>query len=1041
MKKKPEFKKLFFIILSFILFFFICEVSAAEKKALDIVLVIDKSGSMRQSDTDKLRCEASKLFVHLCSNDDKIGVIEFGNGADESFPLAFASNENKNKICEVIDKIESNNNNTSIHLALEKSFKILKAGSSGQNARIPIIVFLTDGQIKGAGDLPKGTSVERAMTSIDATCSEMKAAGIRVMSIGLGKKYDKELLKMISDTTSGFLYESENPEFLIKAYKTIFMDISNRLMLTQQIESDEIKYKYPVSADEKDAIILVSKKVYDSEMKLVSKKQIMTNNSQLDASKFLTMPARLYELIKVVNPSKGILDINLKYPQKSKYELLFIKNLALHINLISPKGSGSEYYEGDKIPLEIQLYRLDGISIKNSNFSIKLIATPPGGQPIEIRLNRDGDFFRSEFIPETYGSYNIKFVTSLNEQGTVFENYKELNLFIKQKEILKVLRIEPVQLKYTRGSKTNVAVRILRAGFDLTDDSAKSVIVTAKTSDNGNGSEKVTLKRNAENFYIGTLPLNESGKVQIDLSAEAPLCKSDTVSFNVEVIDKPTINIESPISTKILKIKDVKIKARLNLGETSTDENIEITGEIGLYPQKTRIPVKFIQSKEDKSLYICNFVPDRDGTYAIRATTNILNSNVFSDWVMFYAYNIDNPELKVSVNKISLGATVKLSVKLLPDDSTYKNESVANIFMQKPDGTAFTIELKDDGSALSCDAKAGDGIYSTIFKDTQKLGDYKFMATVSYPKLSIPNELRSFNSKTKNLGIKYIVDVEDAEKKYNPIDFNSVYDIDVMKNGSGCDGVGNFTVSVKVPKPGIYKAKFITNQDNPDVNAFLYYKEQSNYQFTAKLNGYENKFIFSYRLTCLQDGKKVTLPITMLFIDESGREFKETFYVTGVAYIPIPVWPIVLLLIIIIIVIKRIIKLKNQVFDFNIDIKGEKGLGIDSPTNGDITDRYITNNYISNKKTFYIDVNLEDSSNLFDFSGKNKHIEICCDESEKNKWTINISGRVDCIKKYKLPEEKASLDIEPGDRVEIKDGLEIFIDKYTMKFTKITINK
>jgi Ca-activated chloride channel family protein len=47
----------------------------------DIILLIDSSGSMKQTDPRNYRKEAPKLFISLLDKDDRVGIMSFGDAA------------------------------------------------------------------------------------------------------------------------------------------------------------------------------------------------------------------------------------------------------------------------------------------------------------------------------------------------------------------------------------------------------------------------------------------------------------------------------------------------------------------------------------------------------------------------------------------------------------------------------------------------------------------------------------------------------------------------------------------------------------------------------------------------------------------------------------------------------------------------------------------------------------------------------------------------------------------------------------------------
>ena len=58
-----------------------------ENNGIDVVLAIDTSGSMKKTDPNNLRSEASKLFISLLSEDSRVALVTFDTKATTLSPL------------------------------------------------------------------------------------------------------------------------------------------------------------------------------------------------------------------------------------------------------------------------------------------------------------------------------------------------------------------------------------------------------------------------------------------------------------------------------------------------------------------------------------------------------------------------------------------------------------------------------------------------------------------------------------------------------------------------------------------------------------------------------------------------------------------------------------------------------------------------------------------------------------------------------------------------------------------------------------------
>lgn len=120
------------------------------RKKLDVVLIIDDSGSMKDTDSRQLRVKAAQAFIgYLKLNEDKLdaraGIVLFASGAVLASPLTPVSEDvgirNSIKV--------TNQGTTNFPEALKKAYLAF-----GAFDRPCVYVLLTDGQPESTGKRP-----------------------------------------------------------------------------------------------------------------------------------------------------------------------------------------------------------------------------------------------------------------------------------------------------------------------------------------------------------------------------------------------------------------------------------------------------------------------------------------------------------------------------------------------------------------------------------------------------------------------------------------------------------------------------------------------------------------------------------------------------------------------------------------------------------------------------------------------------------------------------------------------------------------------
>lgn len=137
-------------------------VRAMDDRSLDIVVVIDNSGSMRASDAAGLRYQAALMLIDLLSDRDRIAFVTFGTTAEslnETLTLLSSAQE-RSDLQAVVAAANADDGDTSYALALKEARTLLAEDRGNQRA----IFFLTDGQ---PTDQPTGILQELSSLSAE----------------------------------------------------------------------------------------------------------------------------------------------------------------------------------------------------------------------------------------------------------------------------------------------------------------------------------------------------------------------------------------------------------------------------------------------------------------------------------------------------------------------------------------------------------------------------------------------------------------------------------------------------------------------------------------------------------------------------------------------------------------------------------------------------------------------------------------------------------------------------------------------------------
>lgn len=171
-----------------------------KKTGLDVVFVIDSSGSMQSSDATNLRISAAKKFISKLGINDRGAVVDF----DHYATLYQGFTDNHEALNNAVDFIDSSGG-TDLRTGMLEAIGLFTNADYQRTDAYKYVIFLTDGQ---------GTYNDQ-YTKLAADND------IVVYTIGLGSYVDSALLKKIAEGTNGKYYFASTAHNLEEIYDDI----------------------------------------------------------------------------------------------------------------------------------------------------------------------------------------------------------------------------------------------------------------------------------------------------------------------------------------------------------------------------------------------------------------------------------------------------------------------------------------------------------------------------------------------------------------------------------------------------------------------------------------------------------------------------------------------------------------------------------------------------------------------------------------------------------------------------------------------------
>jgi len=189
--------------------------SAAVRAPLDLVLVIDRSGSMSGAPLQAALESASRIIRGL-RDDDRIAVVTFDTNIDVLQPLAYPTD--RAGLVQRVKAVRSGGS-TALFGGWDAGMQQLKGQVSKE--RIARVILLSDGQAN------HGLTNE---TEICEQVSKAAAAGITTSTVGLGDGFNETLMTGMARAGEGAANFGQTADDLDEAFEEQFAILSNAFL-------------------------------------------------------------------------------------------------------------------------------------------------------------------------------------------------------------------------------------------------------------------------------------------------------------------------------------------------------------------------------------------------------------------------------------------------------------------------------------------------------------------------------------------------------------------------------------------------------------------------------------------------------------------------------------------------------------------------------------------------------------------------------------------------------------------------------------------
>ncbi|MBY6032492.1 VWA domain-containing protein [Marinobacter daepoensis] len=179
----------------------------------DIRIVVDISGSMKETDPLNLRRPAVRLLARMVPEGARAGLWTFGQYVNMLVPYDVVDQAWRETAIERSSQINSVALHTNLGLAMEKASNAWVSGGRLENTHL---IVLSDGKVDVPGEADASAAEERRILS--AWIPELKAQGATIHTVGLSEQADIGFLRTLARETGGSFQLAQSAEALSLAF-------------------------------------------------------------------------------------------------------------------------------------------------------------------------------------------------------------------------------------------------------------------------------------------------------------------------------------------------------------------------------------------------------------------------------------------------------------------------------------------------------------------------------------------------------------------------------------------------------------------------------------------------------------------------------------------------------------------------------------------------------------------------------------------------------------------------------------------------------
>lgn len=514
----PQVKNYIYLFVA-IVFFSLLSVKSAAEASSDVRIVIDVSGSMKETDPQNLRRPALNLLTQVLPEGSEAGVWTFGRYVNMLVPHAEVTDGWRQSAKSSATEINSIALRTNLVGALEQALS--KKGQKPNSTKS--IILLTDGRIdmdSTEGDPSSTMNAAERRRLFEQLLPKFKDQNVQIHTLALSDASDQVLLRRLSMETGGIFLQAKTADDLMPAFLKAFDRavpaeqvplMGNRFSIDPSVKEFTALIFRAASSTKETALVSPSGKRYSAK----SAKYIGNVRWHKDLN---------FDLITVAQPEAGEWSVEADLDQNNRVQIL--SDLKLKVT-----GLPGSLFAGVPIELGIMLSN-EGETVKEPEIlqltDITLQITAPDGKtgskilsdPENLPL--DGVFREELSRFRQAGEYRIE----VNAMGRTFQ----------RRQILTTSLAEPMKITTRKEIDRQVFSIEARSGTDMLDHSLSRIMAKVSSPDGNSLIQSMEYQANTQSWNMELTGARGEGEYRVDLTIRGVSSSGMTFKSNPEHI-------------------------------------------------------------------------------------------------------------------------------------------------------------------------------------------------------------------------------------------------------------------------------------------------------------------------------------------------------------------------------------------------------------------------------------------------------------------------------------------------------------------------